>query len=106
MSGSLAMGSKYFDRPDDLVLARQIAEGCYLGYHHTATGLGPEAMIFQGSKETNKFVTDPDTFFNKPLSRKEYILRPGKFNKKKHTVANEESKRNQRFGAVSAPPFF
>ncbi|KAF9134243.1 hypothetical protein BGW39_007715 [Mortierella sp. 14UC] len=76
MSGSLAMGSKYFDRPDDLVLARQIAEGCYLGYHHSATGLGPEAMVFRGSKEADKFVTDPDTFFNKDSSRKEYILRP------------------------------
>ncbi|KAG0376110.1 hypothetical protein BGX24_008258 [Mortierella sp. AD032] len=75
MSGSLAMGSKYFDRPDDLVLARQIAEGCYLGYNHSATGLGPEAMVFQTST-TGKFAIDPDTFFNKPLSRKEYILRP------------------------------
>ncbi|KAG0263207.1 hypothetical protein BGZ95_003859 [Linnemannia exigua] len=76
MSGSLAMGSKYFDRPDDLVLARQIAEGCYLGYHHTATGLGPESMVFQASNKAGQFVTDPDTFFNKHLSRKEYILRP------------------------------
>ncbi|KAF9908935.1 hypothetical protein EC991_009234 [Linnemannia zychae] len=76
ISGSLAMGSKYFDRPDDLVLARQIAEGCYRGYHNTATGLGPEAMLFQNSAEPGKFVTDPSTFFHKFTSRKEYILRP------------------------------
>ncbi|KAF9924666.1 hypothetical protein FBU30_005410 [Linnemannia zychae] len=76
MAGSLAMGSKYFDRPDDMVLARQVAEGCYLSYHYSASGLGPESMRFVNSKQPGKFITDNDTFFDKQLSRKEYILRP------------------------------
>jgi len=87
MSGSLAMGAKYFDRPDDMVLARQVAEGCYLGYHNSASGLAPEAAKFTLSKQPGQFVTDPDTFFKSYLSRKEYILRPG--NVKKQALPHE-----------------
>ena len=80
MSGSFAMGAKYFDRPDDLVLARQIAQGCYLGYHHSGTGLGPEAAQFTTSTYPGKFIPHAEKFFNPSLSRKDYILRPGKKN--------------------------
>ncbi|KAF9097244.1 hypothetical protein BGX29_008168 [Mortierella sp. GBA35] len=76
MSGSMAMGSKYFDRPEDLVVARQLAQGCYLGYKHSASGLGPESMKFNSAKQAGKFSIEPDLFFNQFLSRKEYILRP------------------------------
>lgn len=78
MSGSLAMGAKYFDRPDDLVLARQVAQGCFLGYQQSATGLGPEDAKFVTSAQQGKFIADAETFFSPSLSRKEYILRPGK----------------------------
>lgn len=78
MAGSLAMGAKYFDRPKDLVLAKQVAEGCYLGYHHSATGIGPEAMRFEKGSDGKTFVADKNTFFSRPISRTEYILRPGK----------------------------
>ncbi|KAF9537621.1 hypothetical protein EC957_007868 [Mortierella hygrophila] len=76
MSGSLAMGSKYFGRSEDLLLARQVAQGCYLGYHHSASGLAPEAARFTESSQPGKFVTDPQYFFNQYRSRMEYILRP------------------------------
>lgn len=80
MSGSFAMGAKYFDRPDDLVLARQIAQGCYLAYHHSGTGLGPESSKFTTSTQHGKFVPDAEKFFDPILTRKDYILRPGKKN--------------------------
>ncbi|KAF9085547.1 hypothetical protein BGX29_001884 [Mortierella sp. GBA35] len=76
MSGSLAMGSKYFGRSEDLLLARQVAQGCYLGYHHSASGLAPEAARFAESSQPGKFVTDPQHFFSQYRSRMEYILRP------------------------------
>ncbi|KAF9294750.1 hypothetical protein BGZ88_003381 [Linnemannia elongata] len=76
MSGSFAMGAKYFDRPDDLVLARQIAQGCYLAYHHSGTGLGPESSKFTTSTQHGKFVPDAEKFFDPILTRKDYILRP------------------------------
>lgn len=75
ISGSLAMGSKYFGRPEDLLLARQVAQGCYLGYHHSVSGLAPEAARFVESSRSGKFVTDPQHFFSH-RSRMEYILRP------------------------------
>lgn len=71
------MGSKYFGRSEDLLLARQVAQGCYLGYHHSASGLAPEAARFTESNQPGKFVTDPQHFFSQYRSRMEYILRPG-----------------------------
>ncbi|GJJ78582.1 hypothetical protein EMPS_10941 [Entomortierella parvispora] len=76
IAGSLAMGAKYFDRPEDLTLAKQVAEGCYQGYHNSATGLGPEVMKFDAVPGTNgkKFVVNPNGFFKN--SNSYYILRP------------------------------
>ncbi|KAF9983310.1 hypothetical protein BGZ65_001931 [Modicella reniformis] len=76
IAGSLAMGSKYFDRPKDMVVARQVAEGCYLGYHHSVTGIGPEAMKFDNGRDGKTFVARSDTFYSRSKSRSEYILRP------------------------------
>lgn len=79
MSGSLAMGAKYFERPDDLVLAKEVAEGCYQGYHNAATGLGPESMKFDTVPGTNgkQFVVKPNGFFKG--GDDDYILRPGNY---------------------------
>ncbi|KAG0212767.1 hypothetical protein BGX28_005613 [Mortierella sp. GBA30] len=74
VAGSLAMGSKFYDRPKDMVLAKQVAEGCYLSYHHSVTGLGPEAMKFEQNGKT--FVANPDTYYSRSMSRRKYILRP------------------------------
>ncbi|KAG0367461.1 hypothetical protein BGZ54_003837 [Gamsiella multidivaricata] len=76
MAGSLAMGSKYFNRPNDLVLAKQVAEACYLGYHRSVTGIGPEDMRFMKSNNGKGFIARPDTFYSRSSSRTEYILRP------------------------------
>ncbi|KAG0244039.1 hypothetical protein BGW41_000467 [Actinomortierella wolfii] len=79
IGGSLAMGSVYFDRPKDMVLARQITEACYLSYHYSATGLGPENFKFQATSGTNGKSFDPrlpGTFYERSWSNQEYILRP------------------------------
>ena len=73
------MGSKYFDRPEDLILAKQVAEACYLGYHHSTTGLGPETMRFTGKgARGDVFVSEPETFYKRGHGSNVYILRPGK----------------------------
>lgn len=79
MGGSLAMGAKYFDRPDDLKLAKALTEACVLSYHMSETGLGPENIRFDTVSGSNgkKFVTNPATFYNRDSSRGIYILRPG-----------------------------
>ncbi|GJJ72429.1 hypothetical protein EMPS_04786 [Entomortierella parvispora] len=78
IAGSLAMGSKYFDRPEDLILARQVAEACYLGYRSSETGLGPETMQFSGKQGTrgDVFISEPDTFYKRGQGSNVYILRP------------------------------
>lgn len=78
MAGSLAMGSSYFDRPQDLTLARQVTEACFLSYRHSVTGIGPEMVKFSPHNANGTmFKVDPDTFYNRRSSDTEYILRPG-----------------------------
>ncbi|KAI9788195.1 MAG: hypothetical protein M1816_007047 [Peltula sp. TS41687] len=43
--GMLAIGSKIFDRPDELDLAAKLADGCVWAYNSTATGIMPEDFI-------------------------------------------------------------
>ncbi|KAG0346285.1 hypothetical protein BG004_001993 [Podila humilis] len=78
MGGSLAMGSKYFDRPGDMALAKQLTELCYQTYHHSETGLGPETIKFELVSGTNgkRFKVNPTTFYDRRSSRNLYILRP------------------------------
>ncbi|KAF9163674.1 hypothetical protein DFQ26_002267 [Actinomortierella ambigua] len=79
MGGALAMGSVYYDRPKDMVLARQITESCYLSYHHSESGLGPENFKFHGSTGSNGKLFDshlPGTYYEQGLSHTIYILRP------------------------------
>ncbi|KAG0337991.1 hypothetical protein BG000_004697 [Podila horticola] len=77
MAGSLAMSSKHFDRPQDLILARQVAESCFLAYRHSVTGLGPESSRFDpANSEGTVFKVDPETFYSRSRSAQQYILRP------------------------------
>ncbi|KAF8950628.1 hypothetical protein BGZ52_001923 [Haplosporangium bisporale] len=75
--GSLAMSSSYFDRPEDLTLAKQVTETCFLSYRHSVTGLGPEMFTFEPSNaDGTKFKVNTDTFYHRRSSSTEYLLRP------------------------------
>ncbi|GJJ68178.1 hypothetical protein EMPS_00524 [Entomortierella parvispora] len=78
VAGSLAMGSKYLDRPRYMEMAQKVAQACYLTYHHSKTGLGPEAAKFEVAPDSKGklFVVDQESFFSPKESRPEYILRP------------------------------
>lgn len=72
------MSSGYFDRPEDLTLAKQVTETCFLSYRHSVTGLGPEMFKFERSNaDGTKFKVNPDTFYHRRSSSTEYLLRPG-----------------------------
>ncbi|KAJ1950170.1 hypothetical protein EC988_004487 [Linderina pennispora] len=45
--GMLALGSKSLDRPDDMHLAKKLMDTCFQMYNLTATGLGPEYVLFR-----------------------------------------------------------
>ncbi|KAJ1642772.1 hypothetical protein J3B02_002015 [Coemansia erecta] len=49
--GLLALGAQVLDRPQDLVVAEQLAFTCYLSYKTSPTGLGPEIFGFPDSPE-------------------------------------------------------
>jgi mannosyl-oligosaccharide alpha-1,2-mannosidase len=42
--GMFGMGSKLFDRPDDLEIAKKLTEGCVWSYSMTPTGIMPETF--------------------------------------------------------------
>lgn len=44
--GMYALGSKLFSRPEDLVTARKITQGCIWAYNATPTGIMPEHFYF------------------------------------------------------------
>ncbi|KAF9343000.1 hypothetical protein BGX26_006455, partial [Mortierella sp. AD094] len=66
----------YFDRPDDLDLARKVTQGCYLGYSHSVTGIAPETMRFQKGRDGKTFVANPRSFYTLHSGSFKYILRP------------------------------
>lgn len=78
--GSLAMASKYWNLPQDMILAKKIAEACFQGYHQSVTGLGPEEASFtpQQGSDGRIFHVEDKTFYSRSTSRSMYILRPGK----------------------------
>ena len=44
VGGMFAMGSKLFDRKDDLEIAKKLTDGCVYAYEMTATGIMPETF--------------------------------------------------------------
>ncbi|KAJ2501062.1 hypothetical protein IWW47_003146, partial [Coemansia sp. RSA 2052] len=56
--GMLALGSKTLNRPDDLVLAKQLTYTCFQMYNQTATGLGPEYVLFRDSSNKGLLPTN------------------------------------------------
>ncbi|KAJ2898868.1 hypothetical protein IWW38_001195 [Coemansia aciculifera] len=90
--GMLALGSKTLNRPDDLVLAKQLTYTCFQMYNQTATGLGPEYVLFRDSNNRGLLPTNhKDDFDIQDLAKadstetsdgyylgydRSYILRP------------------------------
>ncbi|KAJ2722451.1 hypothetical protein GGI07_003286 [Coemansia sp. Benny D115] len=56
--GMLALGSKVFDRPEDLELAKNLTYTCFQMYNLTATSLGPEYVLFRDNKDVGLPTTD------------------------------------------------
>ncbi|KAL1915942.1 uncharacterized protein VTP21DRAFT_6330 [Calcarisporiella thermophila] len=51
----LAIGSKIFNRPDDLTLAKKLLDTCIWMYSHTVTGLSPEIVGFLPEQKDSTF---------------------------------------------------
>ncbi|KAI9254303.1 glycoside hydrolase [Sporodiniella umbellata] len=51
--GMLAIGSKLFNRPDDLKVAKGILETCVYMYRTSSTGLSPETWVFPNETPYN-----------------------------------------------------
>jgi mannosyl-oligosaccharide alpha-1,2-mannosidase len=84
IGGMLGVGSRIFDRPDDLPIARKLVNGCLWAYHSMPTGIMPESFhvtpctdpddcpwVEQPNSEDSNRLPD---FYDIPDKR--YILRP------------------------------
>ena len=82
--GMLGIGSKIFDRPNDLIIARKLIDGCLWAYHSMPTDIMPETFHVtpctdpaQCTWVEQSQTEDPENFpefFDIPDKR--YILRP------------------------------
>ncbi|KAJ1722432.1 hypothetical protein LPJ53_003158 [Coemansia erecta] len=77
--GLLALGAQVLDRPQDLVVAEELARTCYLSYKVTPTGLGSEIFTFPESVQLVEEATGmhyaPNKYGIVPKDPR-YILRP------------------------------
>ncbi|KAJ2808101.1 hypothetical protein H4S07_003469, partial [Coemansia furcata] len=79
--GLLALGAQVLDRPQDLVLAEELARTCYASYAMTSTGLGPEKFGFKTKEELkarSQYLRDSNPFNDDGMGAVfgHYILRP------------------------------
>jgi mannosyl-oligosaccharide alpha-1,2-mannosidase len=54
VGGLVAIGSKVFERPDDLEVGRKLTEGCVWAYESTETGIMPEIFMTVPPSTSNK----------------------------------------------------
>jgi len=69
----LALGAVELDRPEDLVLAKKLADTCHMLYADQQSGIGPEKVRFD--KTVNPNTGRPDY----KIISGAYYLRPGLF---------------------------
>ncbi|KAG2172546.1 hypothetical protein INT44_002561, partial [Umbelopsis vinacea] len=73
--GMLAIGSKIFDEPEDLLVAKGLLETCVHMYRTSKTGLSPEKWTFHEGKAWNPKTYEPDNYWstekNKVANQKE-----------------------------------
>ncbi|KAK9454641.1 glycoside hydrolase, partial [Dipodascopsis uninucleata] len=61
IGGMYALGAKVLERPDDLVTAQKLADGCYWAYNQTRTGIMPENFhVREFSIRSESVVTKDD----------------------------------------------
>jgi mannosyl-oligosaccharide alpha-1,2-mannosidase len=74
--GMLAIGSKIFDEPEDLLVAKGLLETCVHMYKTSKTGLSPEKWTFHDGKSWNPSTYEPDNYWsaenNKVADQKEF----------------------------------
>lgn len=72
VGGMFAMGSKVFNRPEDLSIAARLTDGCVWAYNFTETGVAPEVFHMHECKDDvcswadfqhkQTHIADPDVF--------------------------------------------
>ncbi|KAK6357316.1 hypothetical protein TWF718_001630 [Orbilia javanica] len=60
VGGMIGMGSKIFNRPEDLQTAIKLTEGCVWNYFSTATGIMPEGFIMTACPKNGNCKWDED----------------------------------------------
>ncbi|KAJ2004452.1 hypothetical protein GGI04_002606 [Coemansia thaxteri] len=81
--GLLALGSHVLDRPQDMVVAKELARTCYHSYAMTPTGLGPDTISFNATETRPSYYNNAWWYkesqfdaYGVGSSNPQYVLRP------------------------------
>ncbi|GES59441.1 glycosyl hydrolase family 47 protein [Aspergillus terreus] len=69
LGGTVGIGAKVFDRPDELSIARKLTDGCIWAYDIMPTGIMPEIMYVSPCKDLNNCEWDEEQWYKDILKR-------------------------------------
>lgn len=69
LGGTVGIGAKVFDRPEELSIARKLTDGCIWAYDIMPTGIMPEALYISPCKNTDDCEWDEQKWHTDVLRR-------------------------------------
>jgi mannosyl-oligosaccharide alpha-1,2-mannosidase len=69
MGGTVAIGAKIFNRPEDMYLARGLTDGCVWAYDAMPTGIMPEVFTVSHCKHIDKCPWDEEQWMSDVISQ-------------------------------------
>ncbi|KAL5343674.1 glycoside hydrolase [Aspergillus crustosus] len=69
LGGTVGIGSKVFDRPEELAIARKLTDGCIWAYDIMPTGVMPEIMYFSPCDDTEDCPWDEEKWYRDVRAR-------------------------------------
>ncbi|KAL4888023.1 1, 2-alpha-mannosidase [Aspergillus ambiguus] len=69
LGGTVGIGAKVFDRPDELSIARKLTDGCIWAYDIMPTGIMPEVLYVSPCKELDECEWDEEKWYKDIVGR-------------------------------------
>ncbi|KAH7333794.1 glycoside hydrolase [Pyrenochaeta sp. MPI-SDFR-AT-0127] len=100
------MGAKIFDRPEDLIIAKKLTEGCVWSYDMTASGIMPESFEVAPCQNVKECTWNETAYWELLDPRSEYRLQNYRDQLKVYELqlTSASSWYEAQLAAITAPP--